>query len=313
MTHLERTKINAARLSIGVGVSLVITKAVIGLLTHSVSIKGEAVHSATDVVASLVAFVAIRKATVPADDDHPYGHGKIESLSGLAEAIIIGAAAIAIAVEATRSLLGDEPNIHVGVLGIGIMIASASANFAVATHLSSVARKSDSPALAADAKHLMVDVWTSMGVLAGLVATKITGYNRIDAIIGFAVSLMVLNAAWHIGRGAVDFLLDGRLPDDEIVRIERIFNEDERVLGFHKLRTRKSGADRHVDVHIQVDDDLSLRAAHQITEELEDEIRKVLPNTEVVIHTEPFHEEQLHQMEIEHRRGREGGIITSKR
>ena len=97
MTHLERTKIDAARLSIGVGVSLVITKAVIGLLTHSVSIKGEAVHSATDVVASLVAFVAIRKATVPADDDHPYGHGKIESLSGLAEATIIGAAAIAIA------------------------------------------------------------------------------------------------------------------------------------------------------------------------------------------------------------------------
>jgi cation diffusion facilitator family transporter len=192
------------------------------------------------------------------------------------------------------------------------MIASASANFAVATHLSSVARKSDSPALAADAKHLMVDVWTSMGVLAGLVATKLTGYNRIDAIIGFAVSLMVLNAAWHIGRGAVDFLLDGRLPDDEIVRIEHIFNVDERVLGFHKLRTRKSGADRHVDVHIQVDDDLSLRAAHQITEELEDEIRKVLPNTEVVIHTEPFHEEQIHQMEIEHRRGREGGIGKSK-
>jgi ferrous-iron efflux pump FieF len=117
---------------------------------------------------------------------------------------------------------------------------------------------------------------------------------------------MVLNAAWHIGRGAVDFLLDGRLPDDEIVRIERIFNDDARVLGFHKLRTRKSGAERHVDVHVQVDDDLSLRDAHQITEELEDAIRQVLPNTEVVIHTEPFREEQQHQLEIEHRRGREG-------
>lgn len=300
-----REKIAVARLSIVSNTVLIILKMAVGFATGSVAVLSEAAHSATDLVAALVAFFAVRAADAPPDDKHPYGHGKFEALSGLAEGILIFAAAAFIGFESVKSLF-QGTRAHTPVAGMMVMAVSAVANTVVARKLFSVAKRTESPALEADGHHLMTDVWTSLAVFGGLFVVAVTGEGRFDPLVAFGVGLLVLRTAFGICRDAVGFLLDGRLPDDEIEVVEDILRGDPRVLSYHKLRSRKSGGERHVDVHIQVDDDLSLREAHALTEDLEDAIRAALPGMEVVIHTEPYHEEMRHHEEIEHSRGRHG-------
>lgn len=284
----DKPKLDAARLAIIVGVSLVVFKAIVGVVTHSISIKGEAVHSATDVLASFVAFVAISKANAPPDRDHPFGHGKIENLSGFIEAIIIAIAGVIVAFKATNALVDPTHHVTIGPLSILVMTVSIVANLWVAQRLKYAAKSTDSPALAANNQHVLTDVYTSGAVLVGLLLTLVTGDGRIDAILGLGVAALVMLAAWNIGKSTINLLVDGRLPENEIMEIYQILNSSEDVLSFHKLRTRKSGSDRHVDVHIQLKDDLSLLAAHAITEKIESQIRATLNKTHVIIHMEPF-------------------------
>ncbi len=298
-------KIAAARLSVVSNTLLVAGKLGIGFAIGSVAVLSEAMHSATDLVAALVAFFAVRAADMPPDDRHPYGHGKFEALSSLVEGVLIFVAAGIIAVSAVRSLFAGT-HAHTPILGMVAMGVSALVNVCVARRLFRVARETESPALEADAHHLMTDVWTSAAVFAGLGLVAITGEARFDPLVALGVAFMVVRTAGGICRDAIGFLLDGRLPDDEIEMVEDILRADPRVLSYHKLRSRRSGGERHVDVHIQVDDDLSLREAHSLTEDLEDRIRTALPGMEVVIHTEPFEEERRHHEEIEHSRGRHG-------
>jgi len=298
-------KLAAARLSVVSNTALVIGKLAVGFSIGSVAVLSEAVHSATDLVAAVVAFFAVRAADTPPDDKHPYGHGKFEALSSLAEGILIFVAAGVIAVSAVKSLF-QGTHAHTPVWGMVAMGVSATVNLFVARRLFHVARRTESPALEADAHHLMTDVWTSAAVFVGLGLVAVTGEARFDPLVALGVAAMVVRTAAGICKDAVGFLLDGRLPDDEIEVVEDILRSDSRVLSYHKLRSRKSGGERHVDVHIQVDDDLTLRAAHSLTEDLEDRIREALPGMEVVIHTEPFEEERRHHEEVEHPRGRHG-------
>ncbi|MFM7320332.1 MAG: cation diffusion facilitator family transporter [Armatimonadota bacterium] len=298
-------KVAAARLSVISNTLLVLGKLAVGFGIGSVAVLSEAVHSATDLVAAVIAYFAVRAADAPPDDRHPYGHGKFEALSSLIEGILIFVAAGVIAVSAVRSLFGGT-HAHTPVWGMVAMGVSAAVNIGVARRLFRVARETESPALEADAHHLMTDVWTSAAVFVGLGLVAATGEARFDPLVALGVAFMVVRTASGICRDAVGFLLDGRLPDDEIEVVEGILRGDGRVLSYHKLRSRRSGGERHVDVHIQVDDDLSLREAHALTEDLEDRIRKALPGMEVVIHTEPFEEERRHHEEVEHPRGRHG-------
>lgn len=290
-------KSGAAALSILSNTTLVIIKLVVGLLTGSVSIISEAAHSATDLAASFMAYFSVRAADVPADDEHPFGHGKIENVSGVIEAILIFLAAGYIVFESIRrfpsALRGDyevEP-----LLGIIVMLFSAIANFAISSWLFKVAKDTDSIALAADAQHLQADVWTSAGVFLGLVLIQITGLVVLDPIIALMVALMIIRAAYRLTKEAGAPLVDARLPQREIDKVIDILLSDRRIVGFHKLRTRKAGAERHIDVHILVSEKLSIGEAHELAEQIEDEIRSTLGGVHIVTHVEPDTEENLRE------------------
>lgn len=292
-------KVRAARLSVLSNTLLVVLKVVVGTWTGSVAILSEAVHSATDLLAAMIALFAVRVSDAPPDKEHPYGHGKYESVSGVLEALLIIGAAVYIFVEALQALIGRQRPQELG-WGIGVMALSAVVNTLVARHLFAVANRTDSLALRADAQHLSVDVWTSLGVALGLFVVRLTGLAWLDALVALFIAGFIVQAAIQLTRDALAPLIDSVLPETEVRAIEEVFNREARVLSFHKLRTRKSGSQRHVDVHIQVDDEMSLREAHALTEALEDQVRDVLAGAQVMIHTEPFEEERRHHQEIPH-------------
>lgn len=257
----------------------------------------EALHSATDLMASGIAFFSVRVSDTPPDDDHPFGHGKIESLSGLAEALLILAAAAYIIHEAVSKL--HAPAIESNKLnaGLAVMALSAFFNILLSAYLAKEAKATESIALKAEARHLRTDVITSVGVLIGLALVRVTGNTLFDPLLAFVVSGLILFAAFHIAREALAPLIDARLPEQEVNIIRNILESDDQVLGFHKLRTRRSGSQRHADVHVQIDDNCTLVQAHDFTEKLEDEIRDALPAITINIHIEPFHAEIAHQIE----------------
>lgn len=289
----SREKIKAARFSIFSNTTLTVLKLGIGLITGSVSVLSEAVHSASDLMASWIAFFSVRQSDLPADDKHPYGHGKVESLSGMAEAFLIFAAAIYIIYEAIQKIIHHTTPQRLD-LGIGVMAISVAMNFFVARYLFRVAKKTDSLALEADAEHLRTDVYTSLGVLIGLALARLTGYYLLDPIVAILVAMMIFHAAWRLTMAAVETLMDTQLPSSDVDAIKAILDLEQRVFGYHKLRTRKSGSFRYIDAHILLDDTLSLPQAHDLTEEMEDRIRARFPNTEVTLHTEPYEAENRH-------------------
>jgi len=294
--HLRAEKTAAARLSIYSNTLLTLAKLVVGLLASSVSVLAEAIHSATDLLASWIAFFSVRVADRPADEGHPYGHGKVESLSGMAEAVLIFGAAAYLIYEAVAKLVTRVAPHRVDI-GIAVMGISVIVNSLVARHLFCVARRTDSLALEADAEHLRTDVYTSFGVLVGLILVKTTGRSFFDPLAAIVVALMIVRAAWRLTRGAVASLMDAQLSEGETDAIRRILDSEPAVRGYHKLRTRKSGSVRHVDAHVLMDDHLTLLEAHALTESLEDRIRAELPHAEITLHTEPYLAEQRHQYE----------------
>ena len=294
-----REKVGAARLSVVSNTLIVLLKLAVGLWTGSVAILSEAVHSASDLVAAIIALFAVRLSDAPPDPDHPYGHGKFEAVSGAVEALLIVGAGIYIVIEAGRALVSGEAPRELG-WAIGVMAATSLANALVARYLFAVARRTDSLALLADAHHLQTDVWTSLGVTGGLIIVRLTGVAWFDPLVALIVAGFIFLTAGRLLRSAFQPLTDAVLPAAEVGAVENVLRGNARVLGFHKLRSRKAGSQRHIDVHIQVEDDMSLRDAHQLTEELEDQMRDVLPNVEVMIHTEPYEEERRHHEEVPH-------------
>ncbi|HEY3283124.1 MAG TPA: cation diffusion facilitator family transporter, partial [Armatimonadota bacterium] len=281
---------------------LILLKVVVGSLSGSVSIVADALHSGADLLAALVAFFTVRQSHKPPDQDHPYGHGKFENVSGVVEALLILPASGWIAVEAIQKLRHGGELSHV-YLGIGLMAFSAVLNWGVSSKLHRVARETESPALEADAVHLQTDIYSSLAVVFGLGLVRLTGVQAMDPLLALVVATMMVKMAWDLMKPSVEVLVDRGLPEEEVRRVEEVLRRDERILGFHQLRTRRSGGTRLVDVHVQLDDDLSLRAAHRVTEEVEDEIRRELPNTQVMVHTEPYREELRHQEEYHGRSG----------
>lgn len=291
-----RSKLQAARLSVASNSLLTLLKFAVGFGTGSIGVLSEALHSAVDLMAAGIAYFSVRVSDSPPDEDHPYGHGKIESISGLIEAVLIFAGAGLILIEAFNKLRSPHADPVKGVgWGLAVMALSALVNLLISSYLHRIAKEQDSPALRADAEHLRADVLSSLGVFLGLLLVSLTGQPRFDPLAAMVITLMILRAAWRLTRDALQPLLDGSLPEAEEAAIRRILDEDERVLGYHKLRTRKSGSQRHADMHVQIEDESTLIEAHDLTEELEDRIRAVLPAIHINIHTEPYREELRHQ------------------
>ncbi len=292
--ELERRKTRAAALSVISNSLLVLLKLIVGLLIGSVSVISEAIHSAVDLVAAGIALFAVRKAGQPADQTHPYGHGKVENISGTIEALLIFVAAGWIIYEAIGRLVDPRPLERVG-WGIAVMLVSTVLNIIVSQNLFNVARDGDSLALLADAWHLRTDVWTSAGVMFSLglmwLGERVfvgTHFHWLDPIAALIVAVLILHAAYDLTKQSARDLLDWSLPPEEEQWIREYLDSlQPDVRGFHRLRTRKSGSRRFMDVHLLVNPDLTVRKAHDIAEAVEHHIEDYLPNCSVVIHVEP--------------------------
>ena len=280
------SKTGAAKVSVLSNSVLVVTKLVVGVFTGSVSIISEAAHSAVDLIAALIAYYAVKTSDQKPDGNHAYGHGKIENLSGAVEAVLIIVAALWIVVEASQKLYIHEAPKDLEY-GIAIMGVSIIVNFLVSRKLFSVAKITQSHALEADALHLQADVLTSIGVLVGLVAIKITGLYWLDPAIAIAVALIIFKAGYEMTKKSMRELADIALPDEEVNLIQEIIGEHPLVKDYHRLRTRRSGSIRIVDVHIRLEPDLHLEQTHTVCDEIETRIRALFSPCDVVIHQEP--------------------------
>jgi len=284
----HKQKMSAALLSVASNTVLVGAKLAIGLVSGSVSILSEAVHSSIDLVAAVLAWFSVREAGKPADEKHPYGHGKIENVSGTIEALLIFGAAIYIIWAAVRKLISGSVGMEELGLGAAVMGASALVNYLVSRHLLKVAIKSDSIALKADAMHLRTDVYTSLGVLAGLGVIKITGLTILDPLVAIGVALLIIKAAYDLTKNAFSPILDVKLPDDEEAIIHEVLAEHAtEFLEFHKLRTRKAGHVRHIDLHLVVPKDMRVETAHVLSHTITVGISSRLANSNILVHIDP--------------------------
>lgn len=281
----------AATISVVSNSTLVVLKLLVGLLTGSVSVLAEAIHSANDLIASVIALVSIRIAERPPDREHPYGHGKAEGISAAVEAVLIAGAGLWIVVEAVQKILKRQTVEYLG-WGAGVMVVSVVLNTLVSRYLFRVAREEDSPALEADAHHLATDVYTSLGVAGGLGLVWLTGWHIVDPVVAIAVALLIMRIGYSLTLKSLHHLMDARLPTTEIARIEDILNGETRIHSWHNLRTRKSGNVRHIDLHIVFRNDATLLEAHEVADALEKRIAEELAPAHVVIHVDPYDPEK---------------------
>jgi cation diffusion facilitator family transporter len=281
-------KTRAAALSIASNSALILLKVAAGSITGSVAILSEAMHSSIDLIASIVAYISVRKADEPADADHRYGHEKIENLSAAIEGMLILVGSGVIAFEAIRHLVIGAEIERLGI-GIAVVAVSAVANLVVGAIVARRARATESAALEGDAAHLRTDALTSVGVLVGLALVQITGADWIDSVVALALAAAIVVSGVRILTRSSRVLVDEALPADEQRAIgEAVQGFGPRgVAGYHKLRTRRAGARRYVDLHVQFRSGTTLEDAHAIAHELQDAIRGRVRGADVLIHLEP--------------------------
>ncbi len=281
-------KIRAVRVSIASTSILIALKIAAGAITGSIALITEAAHSAIDLVAAIVAYFGVRKADEPADESHPYGHEKIENLAAAIEGMLILVGAGVIIFESTRRLV-DPPEVDSLGVGIAVIAFSVVANLVVSRYLYRQAAETDSPALEADGAHLRTDAATSAGVLVALILVQITGVDWLDPAVALVVAVAIVAAGIRILSRTSRVLVDEALPDDELEAIGAAIEGHgaAEVAGFHKLRARRAGSRRYIDLHVQFADGTSLRRAHEITHELQGEIAKKVRGADVLIHLEP--------------------------
>jgi len=285
MKNTSDKKKRIARLSVISNSLLIAMKLIVGIISGSVSILSEAIHSSMDLVAAMIAFFAVRISDTPPDSKHPYGHGKVENISGVIEGILILIAAGVIIIEAVKKLLGDHSLPEVVWIGALVMLVSGIVNIIVSRRLYKVARETRSLALEADALHLKTDVYTSLGVAAGLGVIYFTGIVWLDPIIAILVALFILKESYNLISRAFSPLLDTSWSEGEIRDLEK--HLDVMNVKFHDLRTRVAGNYRFVDVHIEVPGNETVGTAHSYCDNIEDKLKDLYTNLTVTIHVEP--------------------------
>lgn len=289
MTDFDKLKRNTAWLSIMSNTLLVVLKLVVGLYVGAVSLISEALHSGVDLLAAFIAFWAVRKAVAPPDQEHDYGHGKFENLSSAIEALLIVGTAIFIIYEAIHKF--DTPlDPEFLQYGIYIMLISIVVNIIVSRRLIAVAKKTDSQALEADGLHLQADVWTSVGVLLGLIGIKVFGFLWLDPIIAIVVALIIFRAGYKMVVDSARELTDSSLSEADEQKIGDIILAHKGLKGYHHLRTRKSGSNKLLDVHVTFAQNMSLKEVHDICDDIERKIRKDFGMFDITIHPEPVDE-----------------------
>jgi cation diffusion facilitator family transporter len=283
------SKLTAAGVSVASNGALIVLKLVAGAVTGSVAVLTEAVHSGIDLIASVVTFLSVRKADEPADADHLYGHEKVENLAAAIEGVLILLGAGVIVYESVRRLV-EGSRVHTLGFGIAVVAISAVANVAVSSLLARRARQTESAALAGDASHLRTDAATSAAVMVGLALVQITGATWLDPAVALAVAAAIVVAGIRIVMRSSRVLVDEALPPQEMQLVRETVVDLGRahgVAGFHRLRSRRAGARRYVDMHVQFRAGTTLEDAHRTAHLLQDAIGARLRDTDVLIHLEP--------------------------
>jgi cation diffusion facilitator family transporter len=285
--HRAHATRRAAMVSLSYNVILTIIKLIAAVITGSMSLLSEAVHSATDIVASAIAFFSVKMAALPPDEEHPYGHGKVESLAGFSESVLLLLIVVYILAEAGMRLIRGSTVDNLEV-GIWVMAFSSVTSFLTGRYVARVGEETESLALRSNGQHLMVDFWTSVGVVAALLVTHLTGWGQADAVFAMGLALWIARGAWRLSREAFNELIDRRMADEEIVLIHEIVHSEPGVISYHRLRTRHSGHVHYIDLHIVVPNNWSVVHAHDLADRLEHRICEALAPAVVVIHVDPF-------------------------
>lgn len=292
---------SAHRASLAATTSLVVTSFVVAAKlyaayrTGSVSVLAEALQSLADVAIASGVLAAVRIAAKPPDDDHPYGHGKAELLmSALQMVLLIGVSGFIISKAIDRF---SKPQGVEAEIGLYVMGGAAVVNLIMATWIARVAKETNSHALEGEVMHLRSDAIAAAGVMVGLLAVQLTGLIWLDPLVAIGFTLVVVVGAVKTLQKLTHPLMDGALSPDELARVTALLHADPRVRDFHQLRTRTSGSVRHVDLHVLMDDDLSFVDAHELAEEIEEQIRQALGGAWVNVHYEPYEAEKRHRRE----------------
>jgi cation diffusion facilitator family transporter len=281
-----------AGLSIISNTAIVLLKFMTGIITGSVAILSEAIHSSLDLIASLIAYVSVRMSNKPPDWDHPYGHGKFENISGTVETLLIVVAGIWIIFESGKKLTDLEP-INLPIVGVVVMLIGAMINWIVGRIVKQAGEESKSVAMRSNALHLLTDVYSSVGVAVSLLVVSLTDMYILDPLIGIAIALFIMREAVQLGKESFLPLLDVRLEPEEEERIREILQSfADEYLEYHALRTRRSGSEEHIDLHLVVSSQMQVVDAHDLCDRIEGEIRKAFPQAHVLIHIEPEYERQ---------------------
>ena len=284
------SKSGAAKLSLGAVIGLVAFKVVVGVITGSISVLAQAVDSFLDLFAITITFLAVVVATKPADEEHPFGHGKVENIAAVVQAALIFAAGGLIVYSAIRRIITRTP-LEMTEAGIGVMLVSIIVSVFLSRYLLKVSRATDSVAFEANARNIAADVYSAAGVLVGLVIIRFTNFAVIDPIIALLVSLVIFKSAYDVLRKSFGGLMDVRLPgtEENVIR-DSIIEHVGELVDYHRLRTRKAGSQRYIDLHLVMPKGTSLENAHRMCDHLEQDIKNKLHQASVTIHVEPCDE-----------------------
>ena len=282
----ERSVTLAGRLAIAAASLLIIVKLVAWVATGSSSILAALTDSLMDVTTSIINLLAIGIALQPADHDHRFGHGKAESLAGLAQAAFISGSAVFLLFNSISALVNGQ-HLVASNLGIAVMLFSVLVTLALVIFQSHIVKKTGSMAIKADSLHYRTDIALNAAVLFALILSG-WGWYWADGLFAIAVSFYILHGAWEIGKQSIDALMDKQLPKSEEEQIVKIAYSIEGVLGVHDLRTRQSGNTKFIQLHLELENDLSLCDAHIKVDKLEAELERIFPEVDILIHPDPI-------------------------
>jgi cation diffusion facilitator family transporter len=283
------TPSGAAKLLLATVLGLFALKVIVGVVTGSISIWAQAVDSSLDIFAVIVTFLTVGYSAKPADREHPFGHGKAEAIAAGIQAVLLLGASAAIAYSAIRRII-DGTGVAYAPAGVAVMLVSTVTSFLLSRHLFKVARTTGSTALEANANNIRSDVYSTGGVLIGLAVVSIwNNLTIIDPILALLVVVLILRATYRVGWMAFHELVDVKLPEDEEKNIRQAITEHfgGEVVSFHKLRTRKAGSQRYIDLHLVMPKQVSIEEAHRVCDHLEKDMKNRLLRTDVTIHVEP--------------------------
>ena len=279
--------------SVAVATVLIAIKAWAWVGSGSVVLLSSLVDSMLDALASVVNLIAVRHALEPADAEHRFGHGKVESLASLGQAAFIGGSAVFLIFEASHRLVRPQAVTEVG-LGMAVMGVSIVLTLVLVLFQGFVVKRTGSVAISADSWHYRSDLLVNAGVIVALFAVSTMGWDLVDPLAAFCVAAYILYGAWHITRQSFDMLMDREFPEQERRQIHEIVMSQEEVRDMHDLRTRSAGVNSFIQFHIELDRDISLVRAHDISDQVEERVRNAFPGADVIIHQDPHGLEEGH-------------------